>query len=447
MSKQPLSSLRIIGFSLGSVGTGLFSTTPAVLLLFYMTQLKGVAAGLAGLALLLPKLWDMVTDPVIGRWSDNSRSRFGRRLPFMMLGTLLMPLGLVLMFSVPEGASPSFSFWFVLLAYIFSASAYTLFSVPFITIPAEISDDADERLKIMSYRTAGVMLGIIIGSGLPPFLISYFGEDAAAYQQTAMVLGLICAIFMIVSMLSIKSIKLLVPDNKQAAVGFIRQIKQVMNPLFSALVITHVLQITAVAILLASATYLAVFANGLRPAAAGSFLIATFGTAMIAMPLWRKISIVTSRVTAFATGAIVYMIVALAMLVYGLNIPQGHFIALGIGFGLGFAAIQMIPYALLTDTIHHHGNTHGFGSEGVFTGIWTATEKIGLAVAPFLVGVFLQYGGFISGDSVQSQAATQAILLTATILPIALMVLSMGSLLVFQRLYKNGAAHLQPALS
>jgi glycoside/pentoside/hexuronide:cation symporter, GPH family len=434
---QQLSTMRIIGFSLGSVGTGLFSTTPAVLLLFYMTQLKGVAAGLAGLALLLPKLWDMFTDPFIGRWSDTYHSKYGRRLPFMLAGALLMPLGLILMFSVPETSSSIFSFWFILISYLFSATAYTLFSVPYITIPAEISDNADERLKIMSYRTAGVMLGIILGSGLPPFLISILGQDAAAYQQTAIILAIICVSFMLCSILSIKSLSLLVPKTASHPVAFWVQFKQVMQPLFGYLVITHVLQIIAVGILLASATYLAVFANGLSPAAAGAFLTATFTTAMLAMPLWQKVSLATSRITAFALGAMLYMCMAIAMLIYGLKVSYFHFISLGVGFGLGFAAIQMIPYALLTDTIHQHGQKHGFGSEGVFTGIWTATEKLGLAIAPFLVGTAIQFGGFTPGTDIQSQAATEAILFTATLIPILLMALSMLALYAFQQRYQQ----------
>lgn len=305
----------MIGFSFGSVGTGLFSTTPTVLLLFYLTQLKGVEAGLAGLALLIPKLWDMLANPIVGRWSDTTQSRFGRRLPFMVTGMLLMPLGLILMFSVPEAASPSFTFWFVLIAYLFSATSYTVFAVPYITIPAELSNDPDERLKIMSYRTSGVMLGIILGSGLPPFLISFFGQNAAAYQKTAFILSAICVAFIFCSILSIRSIPLLQPQQNVHKTRFLTQMKQTMTPLFRYLVITHVLQITAVGILLASATYLAVFVNGFSPAAAGSFLTATFITAMLAMPLWQKVSLLSSRVTAFALGALLYMLVAFAMLI------------------------------------------------------------------------------------------------------------------------------------
>lgn len=438
MQRQQLSNLRIIGFSFGSVGTGLFATTPTVLLLFYLTQLKGVHAGLAGFALLIPKLWDMVTDPIIGRWSDTTRSKYGRRLPFMLTGALLMPLGLVLMFSVPESASPSVAFWFVLVAYLFSATAYTLFAVPYITIPSELSNCPDERLKIMSHRTSGVMFGIILGSGLPPFLITLFGQNAAAYQLTALVLGVICFVFLLCSMLSIRSHTLLEPEQEPTDLSFLQQMLRVMTPLFRYLVITHVLQITAVGILLASATYLAVFANGLSPASAGSFLTATFVTAMVAMPLWQKLSLLTSRVTAFALGAVGYMLVAVAMLVYGLNIAYWHFIGLGVGFGLGFAAIQMIPYALLTDTIHQHGKQYGFGSEGMFTGIWTASEQLGLAIAPFLVGLALQYGGFVAGSPEQSEGAIRTILLTATLLPSALMFLSLFALYAFQRLYYKG---------
>ena len=436
MINQQLSTARILGFSLGSVGTGLFGTTPTVLLLFYLTQLQGVEAGLAGLALLIPKLWDMITNPIVGRWSDAFESKYGRRLPFMLLGALVMPIGLILMFSVPSSASPTLAFWWVLITYLFSTTAYTLFAVPYITIPSELSSDPNVRLKIMSYRTSGVMLGIILGSGLPPLLIAHFGQTLGAYQQTAVILALICVVFMLCSILSIRSLKLLQPTINVAKIGFFKQIKGVMTPLFSYLIITHILQIIAVGILLASATYLAVFANGFSPASAGTFLSATFITAMVAMPLWQKLSLLTSRVTAFAIGAIGYMIISVTMYCFGLHIPYGHFIVFGIGFGLGFAAIQMIPYALLSDTIHHHGERHGFGSEGVFTGLWTATEQSGLAIAPFLVGVALQQGGFLAGSDTQSDTATHAILVTATLLPAGLILLSLCSLYAFQRRYQ-----------
>ena len=77
-----------LGYALGSVGTGIYNTVPGLLLLFYMTNTLGISAWLAGLAIFVPKLWDVVTDPWMGSISDRSHSRWGRRRPWLLLGGL-----------------------------------------------------------------------------------------------------------------------------------------------------------------------------------------------------------------------------------------------------------------------------------------------------------------------------------------------------------------------
>lgn len=396
MSDQRLSSARLIGFSLGSVGTGLFSTTPTVLLLFYLTQIIGVSGTLAGIALLAPKLWDMVTDPLVGMWSDRTKTRFGRRRPFLVAGAVLMPMGLLAMFSVPEAFSPELAFWYVVGLYVFSATAYSLFSVPYITVPAELSRDADERTRIMSFRTAFVMLGVLVGSALPPYLVTAFGGDRAAYALTGVVLAILCFIAMATAIVSLTGVRLI--DSDTAHTTLKDAAKAVGSASFVWLSATHVLQIIAVGTVLAAATYLAVFVFGSQAALAGDFLFATFATAMLAMPAWWFCATRFGRLRAFLAGAVLYAIAALTLTIFGTSQGVMLFIGAGVGMGIAFAAIQMIPYALLTDTIHAYGERHGFGREGVFTGIWTALEKLGLAIAPFLFGVGLDIIGFIEGD-------------------------------------------------
>ena len=80
-------SLRL-SYAAGSLGSGLFSTIPGLLLLYYLTDTLAVPAGLAGLAILLPKLWDIATDPIVGAWSDRTRGRWGRRRPLLLAGAL-----------------------------------------------------------------------------------------------------------------------------------------------------------------------------------------------------------------------------------------------------------------------------------------------------------------------------------------------------------------------
>lgn len=434
--EQRLSSIRLIGFSIGSIGTGLFSTTPTVLLLFYMTQILGISGALAGTALLVPKLWDMVTDPIVGVLSDRTRTRIGRRKPYLIAGALLMPVCLVAMFSVPVGFSRDAAFWYVLGVYFVSATAYSLFSVPYITIPAELSSNPNERARIMSYRTAFVMFGVLIGSALPPYLVYEFGGGRDAYVMAGAVLASICLIAMLIAVVSLTGVTLLEPDTNTPKPHQV--ISAVLTPVFLWLAVTHVLQIVAVGIVLTSAAYIATFVFLSDSSLAGDFLTATFGVAILAMPVWTIAVIKFGRVVAFGIGALIYGVCALSISILGVGNDTSVFLGIGAGMGVAFAAVQMIPYALLTDTIHAHGQRHGFGSEGIFTGVWTALEKLGLALAPFIFGVGLDIAGFVEGQESEYQPENlpQAVLSLGAGVPALFIFASFFSLYKFARAFE-----------
>ena len=94
---------EVVGYAMGSVGTGAFSTVPGLLLAYYLTDTLGVAAGLAALVVAVPKLWDVLILPIVGSVSDKAMLRVGSRRPFLLLGGLLLPVCFVAMFAVPEG--------------------------------------------------------------------------------------------------------------------------------------------------------------------------------------------------------------------------------------------------------------------------------------------------------------------------------------------------------
>jgi len=90
-----------LGFGICDLGGNLFFTMMGFYLLFFMTDVVGLAAGLAGTALMIGKIWDAVTDPTVGFISDRTRSRWGRRRPYMFVGALFLFLTMILMFTAP----------------------------------------------------------------------------------------------------------------------------------------------------------------------------------------------------------------------------------------------------------------------------------------------------------------------------------------------------------
>src|SRR5579875_3358832 len=179
-----LSRRHSLGYATGSIAPGVFSTVPGLLLLYYLTNTLGVAAGLAGILVLLPKLWDVVINPAVGLASDRRHGRAS----YIAAGSVLLPVGLVLLFAVPHLPLAALSVW-VVVAYCLCATGYSLFEVPYVAVPAEITDDYDERTRLNGWRMVVLTIGILISGGLAPALVDLGGSGRLGYLLMGVVVG------------------------------------------------------------------------------------------------------------------------------------------------------------------------------------------------------------------------------------------------------------------
>src|SRR6187402_1017757 len=131
MGASALRRTTVVRYAVGSVGTGGFGTLPGLVLLIYMTNTLGVDAAFAGIAFTVAKIWDVIIDPWIGARSDRSLARTGSRRRFMVLGAVLLPIFFVLTFAVPPGLPAAASAAWVLVGFLLSATAFSLFQVPY----------------------------------------------------------------------------------------------------------------------------------------------------------------------------------------------------------------------------------------------------------------------------------------------------------------------------
>src|SRR3954471_7798489 len=162
----------LAGYSLGSLVTGAFGTVPGLLLLPYLTDTLGVAAGIAGLLILLPKAWDVVVNPLAGRLSDRTRTRWGARRPYLLVAGLALAVLFASMFAgVVTGAGAAV--W-VSVTFLATATAFAFFQVPYVAMPADMTEAAGltdpygERTRMMTWRVAALALTILISGALAP---------------------------------------------------------------------------------------------------------------------------------------------------------------------------------------------------------------------------------------------------------------------------------------
>lgn len=145
----------------------MFSAVPGLLLLYYLTDVLGVSAAIAGAVLVVPKAWDVLLNPVVGAASDREAVRTGRRTRLLLIGAVTVPVLFAAMFAVPGGSAGFAAAW-TGVAFLLAASAFACFQVPYAALPAEISDDPAERGRAMAWRVVCLTFGILLAGGIAP---------------------------------------------------------------------------------------------------------------------------------------------------------------------------------------------------------------------------------------------------------------------------------------
>jgi Na+/melibiose symporter-like transporter len=381
-----------VGYSMGSLVTGAFGTVPGLLLLPYLTDTLAVPAFAAGLLVLLPKAWDVLFNPVAGRISDRTTSRFGARRPFLILGGSALAVCFAALFAGPDTGSVA-------------------------AMPAELTEGVNERTRLTAWRIAVLAVAILVsGAGAPAVRDAVGG--LAGYRVMGIGVGLLILIgavgvFFGTARARVVAVK---PTVSTWAEVFdaIRQCRP-----FRLLLGAYVMQGVAVGTLLAGVEYVAKVALGDQSLQAVMFA-AFVGPAILVMPLLQWVGRNWGKRAGFVVATVVFA-VAVASLVAAGVVPVGLVIAGSALAGVGYAGITVFPLAMLADVIGDEERRTGQFRAGLFAGVWTAGETLGLALGPGLYGLVLAMGGYVSSGAdqevVQPSSAVTAVVLGAGLLP------------------------------
>jgi GPH family glycoside/pentoside/hexuronide:cation symporter len=433
-------------YASGSIGTGGFATLPGLVLVFFLTDTLGVAALLAGVLVTVAKIWDVLIDPVIGAYSDRVLASTGYRRRYMVIGALLLPVFFILTFAVPAGLPPVAAAVWVFIAFALSATAFSLFQVPYIALPAELASGYDARTRLLSARVVVLTLAILLFGAGGPALRSLGGDDERlGYLLMSVVAGLLLGVALLISSTVEKSARgTVVPVAPQTvAVSGIAAPRSTLashyrrgvqslrgSQPFRALLATFVLQALATGIMLAGAQYVAAWV--LRDTDAVTFLfIALIAPALVFAPVWGAIARRIGKERAFTIASVLYGIAALALA--GMLVAPGAWIYLPVGLaGAAYAGMQSLPLAMLPDVVAHDARTAGPGRAGTFGGVWTAAETAGMALGTTILTIVLTLSGYLESTATevveQPTSAIVGIIISFSIVPAVLIVASVVTL-------------------
>lgn len=370
----------VLAYAAGSLGTGVLSTVPAVLLLYYCTQALGLAPGLIGLALLLAKGWAIVWDPLVGLWVD----RTGRRRFFLLAGAIGTSLCFTGLFQPPITGA----FVWVAGFYLALTCCNGLFAVPYVGLPAMMEADADRRSRLVAARMIFSLTGVLAGAALAPALVAGFDGGPKGYAAMALMMGGFCLVTMLLPLLGLKGVA-------SAAGGSGLSLASSLSLAwasrrFRALASSYLLQMAAASGATAALPYLAARLSGQGEAAIGAAMGVMLGATVVATPAWALLGRRWGEGRSAAIGAGLYALLLCVLGIAGLSgLGWNLMLGLLVLCGVAFAALQVLPFTLLAGLTREEGGDN----VGVFTGVWTALEKLGLASGPMLLGLALQAAG------------------------------------------------------
>lgn len=434
----------VLRYGVGQLGAQIFRDTPAVLLPLFMTTMLGVPAWLAGLVVLIPKLWLIVCDPLVGAWSDRMKAAIGR-VPFLVGGAIGTTAGFVALFAITAYPGPYIAAAAICALFFLASTAFSIYSVPYLAIAAELSGDPHQRNRIMVLRMVFATLGVLIGVGLAQPIIEHFGGGPAGWHAMSWIFGALCLASMLVTASGLVRVPLI---QAGAVAGSLREQLAVVSrnrPFLVLLATSFVSNIGQAAsyTVIGFVFLYAVQAIWLIPA----FILCMSAASLAAQPIWLWLPRRIGKPRAYVLASLVWAAVTITWLWVGkggeavATLPGGqpvnsqHLLILlrAVIIGSVNGGFILLALSMMTDTVDYQRRTQGVANEGVFAGLFSATEKLAFALGPVIAGIVMSAFGFVSstgGASPQTAQAITGIVLLYSAIPAGLQV---AALLIFSR--------------
>jgi len=428
------SLLRLsLGWGVGTLGASLLLNGFAIIAPFFLTTVLGASAATAGIVLMLAKIWDIFSNPLMGALSDATTSRWGRRRPYLVLGGVVAGFAYAGLFSSGLTAV-GHSMWLVGLLVIGVGTGYTIFNVPYMAMPVEMVDDYRARTRMFSYRVFFIALGTVIGGAAGQKLAEVAGGGPRGYAVMGAAVGAGVLLAMSAAAFGTAGSRFTLRTAKRAS--FLEQMKSgFSNGPFVALLAVKFCQLFGLFTSTAMAIFIVRFVIGqVKP---GNWVL-VFGIAsmvvnMAAIPLWLRIARRLEKRLTYILATALYACNALTWLYAGPAESLPLFALRGMVFGFAAAGMLLMGQSMLSDVTEYDHRLTGLRREGVFSGLYSFVEKGAAAFGPAILLFVYQATGFSSKAPVQTPQAIDGIRHAAALLPCLYFGLSIP-LLLFYRL-------------
>jgi len=383
------------GWAIGELAIAAYIGLQMAFMLFYCTDVLAIPPAIAGIALLVPRLLDAFSDPLMGAISDRTRSQLGRRRFYLLIGAPLLALSFASVFFVDPSLPLGWRVGLLMLLFLASNLAVTVYEVPYSAMAAEMTTDYRQRINLTGYKMMAARIGIIAALFAGPFIFRAGDDLAEGFRFLGLAAGGfillagLWAFFATATAPRIDSVvhRFSLGAEYRAIVG---------NKPFRVLWLTFLFQNFAIGASSTTLIYFIIYVMRMDPQMAGPYLAVGGIAAAVTTPVWvyiaralgkRRAYFVALAAAALLAGLISLISPGLTLLLFVLLATAGAI----------DAGTQLVPNSMVPDTVEADELRSGERREGALFGAWGFCRKLGMTFGAFLVSLALAAAGFQPG--------------------------------------------------
>jgi GPH family glycoside/pentoside/hexuronide:cation symporter len=442
------------GWATGAFGVALLMNGISALMLFYLVSVTRLDPAIAGAVIFLSKIYDAFSDPVSGYLSDRTKSKQGRRRPWLFWGAIVSSLSFVMVFTIPfQGPFDSdlsgtglMAAGYAMLALILYTTGYSMFNVPYMAMPAEMTEGYHERSSIHGWRVIFASVGgFIAQSMMGGVLLEKMGKDWDAHATMGVIGGVLIFLTMMIAYFATKRAPTFERSERKLPIR--EQVAAIArNKPFQIILGVKLVQLIGVSATSVGLMFFLVNVIDMPltklPIIGGMMLLAVF----TCTPLLIRLSKTIGKRGGYLATSVITGLVGLSWIFATPAEPDWALAVRGFFNGIAFAGNVLFAMSMLTDAMELDSHNTGVRQEGIYSALYSFIEKIAAAIAPLILGIALKLAGFDPANKpeVVDPQVRQAVLLAVSYIPIAMAFVACA-LLAFYRLKESDLIALRAA--
>jgi oligogalacturonide transporter len=389
---EKLSLKTKLGFGIGDIYGGGSLVIIGFYYLHFLTDVLLITPILAGMAFLISKTWDAVSDPLMGIISDRTKSRFGRRRPYFLAGVILIFFSFILLWYPVDFEKEMHRFAYVICAYLVFSTVITLVMVPYNALASELTLDYDERTQLTSFRIFFSGVSSLVCAVAPLKIVKAFPDIELGYIVMAISFGLFFALPFIAVFFSTSERKEF--QQKTTSLNPYRLFLQPFKtPTFVNVLCMFLFAFVAMDVVMAIVIYFMTYYLG-RAGETENVLGVLLVFQLIALPIYVKLSQKTDKRTSYLM-ATTFLFVVMTLSFFITPTAPGFFVYIfAAAVGLGTGGIVMTIYSIFPDMPDIDELYTGERREGLYSGILTFARKVSSALAIAGISTAISLAGY-----------------------------------------------------